>query len=314
MMHKILLAGVVLLSGAQAAAADTRIKTLPYDPDEIVRIVGHSGIQSTIQFGTDERIENVAVGSSAAWQITPNRRGSLLFVKPLAAVSRTNMTVVTDKRTYMFDLTTGKKGAAPLYVLKFSYPDSTKDEASAKDAPVVLASAPASPAVIPPAAARLNFDWKVKGSDRLRPARIFDDGESLFLAWNNKTPLPAILTMNEDKKEGPLHYRVDGEYIVLTPVPHNIVLRYGKKAATAWTTRRVDAAAPRQIAPQPAPVLSRPAVIAAKTDAAVKAGTNLPAPLAGAAQSLPREPGDRVKVVKVSDLFRDNVTGGKHDH
>jgi type IV secretion system protein VirB9 len=313
MTYKFLLAGMVLLSGAQAAATDNRIKTLPYDPEEIVRIVGHSDIQSTIQFGPDERIENVAVGSSAAWQITPNRRGSLLFVKPVAPVSRTNMTVVTDKRTYMFDLTTGRKGAGPLYVLKFSYPDPPVEAAPAKQAPVVMASAPAVP-VAPSTAARLNFDWKVKGSDRLRPERIFDDGESLFLSWNSKTPLPAILTLSEDAREGPLQYRVIGDYIVLTPVPQNIVMRYGKKAASAWMTRRVNAPPAQATVPQPAPVLSRPAIISADTDTVLKAAANLPASAARADKAAPVEQGGRVKVVSLSDLFRDDIAGGNHDH
>lgn len=310
MTYKIALAGLALISGAQAMAADTRIKTVQYDPEAIVRIAGHSGIQSTIHFGPDERIENVAVGSSAAWQITPNRRGSLLFIKPLAAVSRTNMTVVTDKRTYMFDLTTGRNGAAPLYALKFSYPDAAPAEAAPpKEQTMVMASAPAP--VAPPTPAQLNFDWKVKGSDRLRPARIFDDGGSLYLSWDSKTPLPAILTRSEDGKEGPLSYRVAGEYIVLSPVPQNIVVRYGKKSASAWPTRRIDAPAAPAIVPQAAPI-SRPAVIAATSDAG-KTDASAPAP-AQAETPVPAVSKGRVEVVNLSDLFRDNVTGGNHDH
>ncbi len=36
-----------------------------------------------IEFGHGERIENVAVGDSSAWQVTPNKRANLLFLKPL---------------------------------------------------------------------------------------------------------------------------------------------------------------------------------------------------------------------------------------
>ena len=42
-------------------------------------------ISSTVEFAPDERIENVAVGDSGAWQVTPNKRGDHLFVKPLQA-------------------------------------------------------------------------------------------------------------------------------------------------------------------------------------------------------------------------------------
>ena len=108
MIRKVSFAAFALFSCTGAVAAtDNRIRTQAYSADQIVRILGKAGIQSTIEFAPDERIENVAVGDSSAWQITPNRRASLLFVKPLAARSRTNMTVVTDRRTYMFDLVAG---------------------------------------------------------------------------------------------------------------------------------------------------------------------------------------------------------------
>src|SRR6478672_11124421 len=112
MIRLVSFAAFALLGTAAVAAPDNRIRTQPYNPNEIVRIVGKTGIQSTIEFAADERIENVAVGDSSKWQITPNRRASLLFVKPLAARSRTNMTVVTDRRTYMFDLVAGEPRSA----------------------------------------------------------------------------------------------------------------------------------------------------------------------------------------------------------
>ena len=189
---------LALLTCAPAwGAADTRIRMQAYDPNQIVRILGKAGIQSTIQFADDERIENVAVGDSAAWQITPNHRASLLFVKPLSAHSRTNMTVVTDQRTYMFDLVAGDKWTAPLYALKFSYPnDKASGPAGKVTQPVVAASSPAGP---PPAivtADKLHFDWKSKGDRKLLPERVFDDGQSVYLSWSRDTPLPAILTVS----------------------------------------------------------------------------------------------------------------------
>lgn len=262
MIRKISFAALaVVVSASATAASDSRIRTLAYSADQIVRIVGKAGIQSTIEFAADERIENVAVGDSAAWQITPNRRASLLFVKPLNGHSRTNMTVVTDKRTYMFDLVSGEKSAAPIYALKFSYPNE-KIEAPVKTAqPVVQASVQA-PATI--TADKLHFDWKSKGYDKLVPDRIFDDGRAVYLSWRHDTPLPAILTMSEDRREGPVNYRMSGEYIVVSPIPQNLLLRYGKKSAVLWPTRRIvpaPAAPANAVAgrmaesqPQPAPV------------------------------------------------------------
>ena len=297
----VLPAAALLACVAPAHAADNRIRTLAYDPNDIVRIVGKTGIQSTIEFASDERIENVAVGDSSAWQITPNRRASLLFVKPLTAHSRTNMTVVTDRRTYMFDLVSGDRSASPVYALKFSYPNEKPFQPAAKPTEQVAASTPA-PAPATVTADKLHFDWKTKGNGKLLPARVFDDGNSVYLAWDRESPLPAILTMSEDRKEGPVNYRMSGNYIVVSPIPPNLVLRYGSKYALLWPTRRI--VPPRS--PSPGAAVGRMAAEAPQ-----------PAPpemsqAQPAAQPSPA--GSAVKLANMTALYSDKLTDADHEH
>ena len=307
MIRKVGFAAFVLLGcSAAATAADNRIRTLAYDPNEIVRILGKAGIQSTIQFADDERIENVAVGDSAAWQITPNRRASLLFVKPLSAHSRTNMTVVTDRRTYMFDLVAGDKSSTPVYALKFSYPRDKAAEAAAK--PIQQAAVTPPPAVqATMVAEKLHFDWNTKGNGKLLPTRVFDDGASLYLAWSKDTPLPAILTETEDRKEGPINYRLSGEYIVISPIPPNVVLRYGKRTAVLWPSRRIvpvqpaDRAATRMATSQP---------VQGQTPASTPAQSRkAPAP------EVPAKPASgSVKLANMAVLYSDKLTDTGNEH
>jgi type IV secretion system protein VirB9 len=309
MIRQVSFAALTILGCTGAAAAtDNRIRTLAYDPNEIVRILGKAGIQSTIEFADDERIENVAVGDSAAWQITPNRRASLLFVKPLSAHSRTNMTVVTDRRTYMFDLVAGDKGSAPVYALKFSYPKDKAAEAAAK--PEQQAASTPTPVVqATMTAEKLHFDWNTKGNGKLLPARVFDDGASLYLAWGKDTPLPAILTESEDRKEGPVNYRLSGEYIVISPIPPNLVLRYGKRTAVLWPSRRIlpvqrsapNAVEGRMAAAQPVqsqPMTSQPAQ-----------AQSAPAP------STPAKPASSsLKLANMAALYSDKLTDADNEH
>src|SRR5687768_11873061 len=103
-MTRLLIVAALLASGAPALADDPRLVERLYDPAEVVRIEGRPNVQAAIRFAEDEHIENVAIGDSAAWQVTPNKRANLLFVKPLAERAATNMTVVTDRHTYLFDL------------------------------------------------------------------------------------------------------------------------------------------------------------------------------------------------------------------
>ena len=224
------------------AQADPRLVSHLYNENEVVRIDGKLGVQATVGFAADEQIENVAVGDSRTWQITPNKRANLLFVKPLESGARTNMTVVTNKRTYFFDLVASPR-AKPLYMLRFSYKD--EDKAPGKSSRPGGASltgderaalsgdpgaAPADPAV-------LNFAWSRKGDAELLPTRVYDDGQATYLLWNKKQSLPAILVRNEDGVEGPVNYAVRGSTIVIDEVPPLIVLRTGKAKATLENMR-----------------------------------------------------------------------------
>ena len=104
---------MVVGSATPAFAQDNRLVERMYDPAEVVRVEGKAGVQATIRFAEDEHIENVAIGDSEAWQVTPNKRANLLFVKPLAPTAATNMTVVTDRRTYLFDLVASASAKPP---------------------------------------------------------------------------------------------------------------------------------------------------------------------------------------------------------
>jgi type IV secretion system protein VirB9 len=252
MIRILLLAALV---AAPALAKDPRIATRFYDPSQIVTVHGHTGIQSTIEFGPDEHIDNVAVGDSADWQVTPNKHASLLFVKPMQPTAHTNMTVVTDERTYLFDLV-ASPGATPVYVMRFTYPPEPRRAvpvvpATALTPEPALSLADKAPAPTP---ADLNFAWTSAGAKQLLPARTFDDGKATWLAWPKDSAMPAILVREPNGEEGPVNYRVQGDYVVVDGVPAQLVLRAGKLIATLTPS-------PRPAAPQALPAIPpQPAV------------------------------------------------------
>ena len=162
------------LMAAPLHASDERLLEVRYDESRVYRVEGKPKVQATIRFGEDETIENVAIGDSNAWQVTPNKRANLLFVKPLLAKVSTNMTVVTDKRTYLFDLV-ASPGAQPLYVLSFTYPDAPKPNAEVPTQFAEQSAGPPEPVTDP---ALLNFAWEKSGDKKLLPENVFDDGET----------------------------------------------------------------------------------------------------------------------------------------
>ncbi|MCB2068081.1 MAG: TrbG/VirB9 family P-type conjugative transfer protein [Erythrobacter sp.] len=241
-MIRPLLSALLLTSAAfaiPAAAQDARLQERLYNPAEVVRIEGQVNVQSTIQFGEGEAIENVAIGDSTSWQVTPNRRANLLFVKPLAPRASTNMTVVTNRHTYLFDLVANPTARHPLYVLTFTYPeepDAAQDESALASANPALrpnalevAAANDDYAVVDPSA--LNFQWAGSGTAALLPAVIYDDGNATFISWAADQPMPAILVTDFQGEEGPVNFASRGDMIVLDIVPREIILRSGDDVA-----------------------------------------------------------------------------------
>ena len=250
MIRTALLASLALALSAPLAAQDNRLKTLVFDENAVVRIDGVVKVQTTIKFAPDEVIENVAIGDSAAWQVQPNKAQTILFVKPLEPTARTNMTVVTDKRTYLFDLVASPRNSA-LYVLQFRYPELEKAAEEARLAAIAEAEAQAlrvaaapenafaaadSGAAAPADPAKLNFAWASAGTPELIPTRAYDDGDAVFLTWPQGIAIPAILITNEDGDEGPVNYTVRGETVVVEGVPPQIILRSGRDTATLTNT------------------------------------------------------------------------------
>lgn len=235
-----LLAALIMAMVPSTAMADSRLQERLYNPDEVVTIHGRTKVQATITFGEDETIENIAIGDSSAWQVTPNKRANLLFVKPLTTSAATNMTVVTNKHTYLFDLVSSTRNR-PLYVLKFTYqkpvidPNDQAQLAAVEEANAIEMAAAKDPyAVVDPA--RLNFEWIAKGDPELLPSRTYDDGEATFLHWPEGNSVPAILISNSEGVEGPVNYTVRGDTVVVQGVPRAIVLRIGDDSATLTNT------------------------------------------------------------------------------
>ena len=288
MVPKTLLAVVALvvaLPPTTAQGADSRLVSIAYNPDEVVRIEGKSGVQATVAFGENEHIENVAVGDAEKWQITPNKRADLLFVKPLSATARTNMTVVTDQHTYFFDLV-ATPSARPIYMLRFTYADAKPkvapgipgEDLNPAERQVLGGDSPVDPAM-------LNFAWRRDGLEKLLPVRVYDDGASTYLLWGADQPVPAILIRNDRGEEGPVNFAVRGNTIVIDSVPKLIVLRTGKAQASLVNMRET---LPPAAAASTAAVA--PAVAGGETPAAVAPAATADDSSAAVAATLPEQP------------------------
>lgn len=221
---------LALLAAAPARAVETpvagtidpRIRTLAYDPDQVFQLKGYFGFQMMLEFAPDERIENIGLGDGLGWQVTPNKKANLLFLKPIDRTAATNMTVVTDRRRYVFELVVGAdkpKPAEMAYVVRFRYP---------QDGPAQVVLPPPPPVAEAAHPEDWNFAYSYTGAKESAPSRVFDDGQATYFAWPETSNVPAVFVVGADGGESLANYAIRGRYLVVDQLAPRFVLRNGK--------------------------------------------------------------------------------------
>lgn len=197
------------------SGGDPRIQSIPWVPDQVFRIRAAQGFQVTLQLAPDERIENVAVGDSTAWQVSANNRGDLLFIKPVRDGVTTNLTVATDVRLYLFELAPADNaGPGTAYLIRFDFP-----------------AAAATP--IETDRAAMDGRYRLSGTRALRPSWISDDGTRTYIEWPKDVGLPAVFTIDARGREALVNgYMRDGLYVIDSVLPR-LVFRIDSSVARA---------------------------------------------------------------------------------
>ncbi len=195
-----------------AMPADPRIQTLVYDSGRVFNLRVGGGYAAIVELAGDERVETIVVGNDAGWEVTPNRSGNRVIVKPLASATATNMMIVTDQRRYVFVIGTDGGGGNGAFVMRFSYP----------------AGQPGGPQQV-----RREADYRLKGNRTLYPIAMSDDGKRTTITWDLKASLPAIFATDERGREALVNGRMaDGDYVIES-IASRYVFRLGKVRATA---------------------------------------------------------------------------------
>ncbi|MGZ8284015.1 MAG: TrbG/VirB9 family P-type conjugative transfer protein [Allosphingosinicella sp.] len=202
----------------QPGTGDPRFQSVAYAPDQVVWLEGAPGYQITLELSPDERAETIALGDSSAWQVTPNRRGDLLFVKAITGAS-TNMTVITNVRTYNFDLSAGSPSSMA-YTVRFHYPP------------------PAAPAEEDLADAAAEGRYRLGGDRALRPSEISDDGVHTYIRWPRDRALPAVYAVTDGGQEMLVNGMMrEEDLFVIDSVSRKLVFRIDGDTATATRQR-----------------------------------------------------------------------------
>lgn len=204
-------------------AVDSRVRSAPYDGDQVYRLRGYTGYQIDLEFEAGESF--VGLGAGDIEGLAYYGEGNHLFLKPKAPRVATNLTVLTNRRHYQIDYAaaSGHPGARDgdvIFVLRFVYPPLATQAAAARAIDARLDAASDEK--------RQNRDYWYCGGAALQPVYASDDGVHTRLRFAANADLPAMFVRGEDGSETLLNYSMEDGDVIVHRVAHQFILRRGK--------------------------------------------------------------------------------------
>lgn len=223
---------------------DSRIRTVPYEPGNVVDISTAPGAVMVVQFSSTERVVNVAASDSAYLKARPS--GNFLFFKPMAVLSPQPVVVLTRTedgklRRYDFEFETKKSklGADDDvdYTVVFTYPhEAYLQRLAARRAARARAEKEAAAERLKETTAEMqnpyegarNYRYVARGDRGLAPAWVWDNGHSTAFTFPQMQRIPALFRINPDGKEATANYSVHGSTVIAPGTAPEWVLRDGE--------------------------------------------------------------------------------------
>jgi len=198
-----------------------------YEPGAIYELYASPNYVSMIMLEPGESLTNIAAGDTSRWMVTQaegetdSEGRTLVLVKPQAPNLRTNLVLITDRRTYIVEAIS-QPGSAYSAQVAWSYPRSADNTASGN------------------AAANLNLSYRVHTVRGQRPVwtptRVSDDGRRTWIEFAPDaaaSDLPPLFIITPDGAEL-TNYRVQntpsGERYMVDRIFDVAELRLGSQA------------------------------------------------------------------------------------
>lgn len=207
----------------RGGSLDTRVRTATYVENQVFVIETDLRHSTTLHFGPGERFQAVIVGDTESFQVDPiPELGNVLTIKPHVESASTNMTVITNRRTYSFHL---REGAIPgrsgmFFEVRFRYPDDERRTSAASQPKGFEAPR--------------NYNYRIAGEGDFRPSHIYDDGRYTYFTFPEIGRLPALFKADDDGRERTVNWTQQGNTVRVLGVNQFWTLRIGEDAICAY--------------------------------------------------------------------------------
>lgn len=208
----------------QRTRYDKRIQIVKYNKDDVTKINVKEGISTLIQLEKNETLTTnnagMGLGDPLAWNVSV--RANNIFIRPIAKQPDTNVTLVTNKRTYVFNLKTVATADNASWLVKFSYPED-KNYSSEDNRPK------------PCSTSFINWNYYKKGDKDISPIAVWDDGRFTCMRFSASNDMPIVYRVLNDGKEAITNTHLERDVMVIHEISNNFMLRLGNQVMAIKT-------------------------------------------------------------------------------
>jgi len=190
--------------------ADARVRSVLYNPVDVIRLDTQLRVNTAIELGAAERIESVLLGDSEAFEVEVLSNRSTVSVKPLISGAETNMTIYTGRRSITMALSEGQ-ARNPTYRLVLRYPETGTSRATRSTATT-------------PGSRDIGYAWS--GDESLRPVHIWNDGQATWFAFAPGLR-PSIFGVDATGREVTLNSGTRGSIVRISGIRTAYSIRIG---------------------------------------------------------------------------------------
>ena len=242
-------------ANAEARIAPTRegyvnaIQVWPFTDGALYQVYAAVGRVTMVALQPGEELVTVAAGDTVRWIVGDTSSGSgadlrvNVLVKPIRSGLKTNLVIITSRRTYLLELTSTEK--TWMASVSWEYP---RDRMLALQRQAQAASA-AAPVDSGLSLENLRFRYAIGGSNpSWKPLRAFDDGQKVYIqfpAGIAQGELPPLFVIGPEGDGQLVNYRFRSPYYIVDRLFGAAELRLGGDKGDVVRIERTDGVARR---------------------------------------------------------------------
>ncbi|AVL43768.1 conjugal transfer protein TrbG [Streptobacillus moniliformis] len=225
-MQKILKDRLAIISGKTASIYSVSTE-FNYFKSSIYQVFTKPNYTTVFKLNKDEKLVYVGGGDTENWQIDETEGGNdgatFLFVKPLIKGLKTNLNIITDKRSYFIVLESTENNFNPYIQWKYPYENHMAHIKKMKEKregnEIKLGKSE-----------DIMFGFKYDKHHKLAPEQVFTDSEKTILILSNKLQeAPVVYVYGEDNVLSLVNYRIIENKIIIDKVVNKFQLVLGNE-------------------------------------------------------------------------------------